>query len=145
MLWREQTDTKILFSEPLKPWLTVRDALSHLPDPLQDHGIDDHIFKGGAKSYPGHTGSYYDLPAKTLKAGVHGVPGGENMVRYTDGSIRYFTVHEAKLLQTFPTNFKVMGAWGEAMRQIGNAVPVSLAKIMALLHKSPLWRASPDP
>lgn len=119
-----------LFSEPLKPWLTVRDAIAHLPDPLYDHGIEDHVFKGGAKSYPGHTGSYYDLPAKTLKAGVHGVPGGENMVRYADDSIRYFTVHEAKLLQTFPADFEITGAWGEAMRQIGNAVPVSLARII---------------
>jgi hypothetical protein len=28
----------------------------------------------------GHTGSPLDEPAKTLKAGVHGVPGGENML-----------------------------------------------------------------
>ncbi|MHA1597159.1 MAG: DNA cytosine methyltransferase [Alphaproteobacteria bacterium] len=119
-----------LFSEPRKPWLTVRDALSHLPDPTGGHNIQDHLFKDGAKSYPGHTGSYYDLPAKTLKAGVHGVPGGENMVRYADGEIRYFTVHEAKLLQTFPSDFVVTGAWTEAMRQIGNAVPVNLANII---------------
>lgn len=125
-----EQEQRSLFSEPLKPWVTVRDAISHLPDPLCNHGIDDHIFKGGAKAYPGHTGSYYDLPAKTLKAGVHGVPGGENMVRYADDSIRYFTVHEAKLLQTFPAEFVVTGAWGEAMRQIGNAVPVSLARII---------------
>jgi len=125
-----QQEQKSLFSEPLMPWLTVRDALAHLPEPLSNHGIEDHIFKGGAKSYAGHTGSYCDLPAKTLKAGVHGVPGGENMVRYADDSIRYFTVHEAKLLQTFPADFKVIGAWGEAMRQIGNAVPVSLASII---------------
>jgi DNA (cytosine-5)-methyltransferase 1 len=119
-----------LFSEPLKPWQTVRDALSHLPDPTDRHDIPDHIFKDGAKSYPGHTGSYFDLPAKTLKAGVHGVPGGENMVRYANGKIRYFTVHEAKLLQTFPTDFVITGAWSEAMRQIGNAVPVNLAEII---------------
>ena len=66
--------------------------------------------------------------AKTIKAGVHGVPGGENMIRFEDGSIRYLTVHEAKLLQTFPPDFKITGAWGEAMRQIGNAVPVTLAE-----------------
>lgn len=133
-----QQEQKSLFSEPLKPWLTIRDALAHLPDPLSNHGIKDHIFKGGAKSYSGHTGSHYDLPAKTLKAGVHGVPGGENMVRYADGSIRYFTVHEAKLLQTFPADFEITGAWGEAMRQIGNAVPVSLAGIIGTKLKETL-------
>jgi len=118
-----------LFPATIKPWLTVRDALSHLPNPTTDHNIDDHVFKDGARSYSGHTGSCYDRPAKTLKAGVHGVPGGENMVRYADGTIRYFTVHEAKLLQNFPSNFIITGAWSEAMRQIGNAVPVKLANI----------------
>lgn len=127
-----------LFSNCLSPWVTVRDALSHLPKPLSNHGISDHIFKDGARSYPGHTGSYYDLPAKTLKAGVHGVPGGENMVRYANGEIRYFTVHEAKLLQTFPSEFIIKGAWGEAMRQIGNAVPVTLANVLGAQLKKTL-------
>jgi DNA (cytosine-5)-methyltransferase 1 len=49
------------------------------------------------------------------------------MIRYKDGSVRYFTVYEGKLIQTFPSDFKIMGPWGEAMRQIGNAVPVLLA------------------
>ena len=40
------------------------------------------------------------------------------------------TVHEAKLIQTFPANYKIVGSWGEAMRQIGNAVPVRLAEKM---------------
>lgn len=116
-----------LFPPALKPWQTVRDALGHLPDPRSD-AIPDHIFRDGARVYPGHTGSDHDLPAKTLKAGGHGVPGGENMLRYRDNSVRYFTVHEAKLLQTFPADFYIEGAWGEAMRQIGNAVPVKLAQ-----------------
>lgn len=112
---------------PLKPWLTVRDALKDTPHPATAHDIPDHVFRDGARSYPGHTGSYIDLPAKTLKAGGHGVPGGENMIRYEDGSVRYFTVYEGKLLQTFAPDFRVTGAWGEGMRQIGNAVPTLLA------------------
>ena len=119
-----------MFEPETLPWQTVRDALRDSPDPESNHGIGDHIYKGGARSYPGHTGSYIDWPAKTVKAGAHGVPGGENMIRYADGSIRYFTVHEAKLIQTFPRDFKINGAWGEAMRQIGNAVPVKLASVL---------------
>lgn len=38
------------------------------------------------------------------------------------------TVHEAKLIQSFPSDFMIAGGWGEAMRQIGNAVPVKLAE-----------------
>lgn len=52
------------------------------------------------------------------------------MIRYDDGTVRYFTSYEAKLLQTFPEEFVISGAWGEAMRQIGNAVPVKLSEIL---------------
>ena len=69
-----------------------------------------------------------DLPGKTIKAGGHGVPGGENMMRFRDGTVRYFTVYEAKLIQAFPKDFIISGAWGEALRQIGNAVPVLLGE-----------------
>ena len=117
-----------MFEPEQLPWRTVRDALHGIPDPQTQHGIADHTFHDGARTYPGHTGSDIDWPAKTIKAGGHGVPGGENMIRYPDGSVRYFTVREAKRIQTFPDNFVIKGAWGEAMRQIGNAVPVLLGE-----------------
>lgn len=120
------------FAPNTLPWQTVRDALQHVPAPKDAHNISDHLFKEGAKIYPGHTGSEIDLPSKTIKAGDHGVPGGENMLRYEDGSVRYFTAHEAKLIQTFPKDFVITGSWGEAMRQIGNAVPVKLAEAVGL-------------
>ena len=119
-----------MFEPTELPWQTVRDALADVPEPSSDHKISDHIYKGGARTYPGHTGSYIDWPSKTIKAGGHGVPGGENMVRYGDKSVRYFTVFEAKRIQTFPDNFIIKGAWGEAMRQIGNAVPVKVASVL---------------
>ncbi len=117
-----------MFEPEQLPWRTVRDALHGIPDPQSSHGFDDHVFHDGARTYPGHTGSDIDWPAKTIKAGGHGVPGGENMIRYPDGSVRYFTVCEAKRIQTFPDNFVIKGAWDEAMRQIGNAVPVLLGE-----------------
>lgn len=119
-----------MFEPTALPWQTVRDALFDVPHPKTDHRISDHVYKGGARTYPGHTGSYIDWPSKTIKAGGHGVPGGENMVRYEDDSVRYLTVFEAKRIQTFPDNFIVKGAWGEAMRQIGNAVPVKVALML---------------
>ena len=117
-----------MFEPEQLPWRTVRDALHGIPEPTTQHSIADHVFHDGARTYPGHTGSDIDWPAKTIKAGGHGVPGGENMIRYPDGSVRYFTVCEAKRIQTFPDNFVIKGAWGEAMRQIGNAVPVLLGE-----------------
>lgn len=128
--------SKRLERKPVKrePWRTVRDVLAGLPDPEQrgsETVIFNHRFQAGARSYPGHTGSPLDEPAKTLKAGVHGVPGGENMILKPDGSVRYFTVREAARLQTFPDEFIFHGSWSETMRQLGNAVPVELSQLVA--------------
>ena len=114
-------------------WRTVRDALIGLPEPTLESpaGVLNHVLQPGARSYHGHTGSPMDWPAKTLKAGRHGVPGGENMLREVDGSIRYFTVRESARLQTFPDDYELHGPWGKAMRQLGNAVPVKLAQVVA--------------
>ncbi|WP_373944403.1 DNA cytosine methyltransferase [Paracoccus marcusii] len=131
-----QTRALKIADRPLdEAWLTVRDAISDLPDPEHAPGtaqrFHDHRFQPGARSYPGHTGSPLDEPAKTLKAGVHGVPGGENMLRRPDGSVRYFTIRESARLQTFPDDMVFHGSWTETMRQLGNAVPCQLARIVA--------------
>lgn len=122
-----------LLEKSVQPWLTVRDAIGDLPDPERCpvSGIENHNFNPGARSYSGHTGSPLDEPAKTLKAGDHGVPGGENMLARPDGSVRYFTVREAARIQTFPDDYVFRGSWSESMRQLGNAVPVRLAQAVA--------------
>lgn len=119
------------FAPESKPWVTIREALKGLPDPQNpNNSFFDHVFRDGAKSYPGHTGSYIDEPSKTIKAGDHGVPGGENMIRYPNGSVRYLTILEAKRIQTFPDDYEITGSWTEGMRQIGNAVPVKLSTVI---------------
>ena len=118
----------------LSAWQTVRDAIGDLPDPrvaLTPGVPQGHAYQPGARRYRGHSGSPLDWPSKAIKAGVHGVPGGENMLRHPNGRVRYFTIREAARLQGFPDAFEFAGAWGEAMRQIGNAVPVSLARAVA--------------
>lgn len=118
-----------LFDSSLR-WQTVRDAIRGLPTDDIGKMRLNHIGRGGAKEYPGHTGSHLDEPSKTIKAGAHGVPGGENMLLSDDGSLRYYTVRESARIQSFPDSFDFKGPWSESMRQIGNAVPVKLAKVI---------------
>jgi DNA (cytosine-5)-methyltransferase 1 len=122
------------------PWRKVRDAISDLPDPAKRDWtkIPNHKLNPGAMVYTGHTGSPWDVPAKTLKAGGHGVPGGENMLANADGSVRYFTVRESAHLQTFPDDYTFDGSWGEVMQQLGNAVPVEMTHAVATSIKDHL-------
>lgn len=113
-------------------WKTVRDAISDLPSPAASESKSDnnHWLIPGARIYRGHSGSRLDWPSKTIKAGVHGVPGGENIVLLDDGTHRYFTLRETARLQGFPDDFVFCGARLHITRQIGNAVPVELAEII---------------
>jgi DNA (cytosine-5)-methyltransferase 1 len=130
-----------LFPGMLAPaWKTVRDAIADLPEITPGVTCEkyaNHFCNPGARSYAGHTGSPYDEPAKALKAGDHGVPGGENTLRYDDDSVRYFSVRECARIQTFPDEWIFQGSWTESMRQLGNAVPVTMCEVVAqkLMHQ----------
>jgi DNA (cytosine-5)-methyltransferase 1 len=110
---------------PGLPWVTLRDAIAGLGEP---NGRRNHVFRDGARIYSGHTGSPLDMPSKALKAGDHGVPGGENMIRFPDGSVRYLTAREAARLVGLPDDYEFPRSWTESMRQMGNAVPTPLAE-----------------
>jgi DNA (cytosine-5)-methyltransferase 1 len=152
-----------------QPWRTLRDAiqgfgigerdqngmkmplldslptvpLNQLDMKTQQGPISDHIGWPGARVYDGHTPNELDQPAKTVKAGVHGVPGGESVMTLDDRVQdmtspdgwrylhRYMTVRETARVMTFPDDWELAGPRGEKMRQLGNAVPVSLAAFFA--------------
>ncbi|GAA1583972.1 DNA cytosine methyltransferase [Nocardia ninae] len=151
---------KIIKDDDLKPFRTLRDAIqgfgtdSKIPLPAlppvdlsrlhekfnfgESKGISDHIGWPGARIYKGHTPNELDRPAKTVKAGVHGVPGGESVMlldeREKDGQSykhRYMTVRETARVMTFPDDWRGSGPRGEQMRQLGNAVPVALGEFFA--------------
>jgi DNA (cytosine-5)-methyltransferase 1 len=125
--------SQLFFSEKKLPWVTMRDAIHDLPPPVQrgqQEEIPDHTQHPGARIYPGHSGSIPDWPAKALKAGWHGVPGGENILCLPrEGIVRYITAREAARLQTFPDTWRFHGPWGACMRQLGNAVPAEIIRL----------------
>ncbi|MGW2227123.1 DNA cytosine methyltransferase [Streptomyces formicae] len=135
-----------------KPWRTLRDAIvgidenegkplekikeEHLEPKAQVGDIPDHFGWPGARVYKGHTPNLLDRPAKTVKAGVHGVPGGESVMQldeidFDGDGYRYMTVRETARVMTFPDRWRLAGPRGEKMRQLGNAVPVKLAQTFA--------------
>jgi DNA (cytosine-5)-methyltransferase 1 len=124
-------DLKVAPPSGRRPWRTVRDAFAGLPRLRQGQKTEDppnHFLNPGARSYARHTGSPLDEAAKTLKAGAHGVPGGENTLALGRGRLRYFSVRECARIQTFPDDYVFPDLWSRAMRQVGNAVPVELAE-----------------
>jgi len=126
----------------IRPWRTLRDGLkgrlegenfmplSEPKDGVESPAIRNHVGIPGARLYKGHSGNALDWPAKTIKAGVHGVPGGEHVICLDSGDHRYMTVRECARVQTFPDSWVFEGPRTEASRQIGNAVPVRLARVM---------------
>ncbi|MHC3424523.1 DNA cytosine methyltransferase [Streptomyces sp. DT18] len=151
-----------LLPDGKKPWRTLRDALAGIDEnegkPLPEvtlkdvreklvvGGIPDHIGWPGARIYTGHTPNELDRPAKTVKAGVHGVPGGESVMRLDDPSFddtgcRYMTVRETARVMTFPDDWALAGPRGERMRQLGNAVPVRLGEVFARAVRAALDHA----
>jgi DNA (cytosine-5)-methyltransferase 1 len=114
-----------------RAWRTVRDALADLPPPSKrNEPLQGHWQHPGARVYRNHTGSDWDEPAKALKAGDHGVPGGENIICDRRGNPRYFTIREMARLQCFPDSYFVSGSWKAATRQLGNAVPTIIGEYL---------------
>ena len=61
---------------------------------------------------------------------MHGIPGGENNIVFSDGSVRYLSIREGARLQTFPDEYIFQGAWTQCFKQLGNGVPVKLARLL---------------
>ncbi len=131
-----------LFAQPKKAWTTVRDAISDLPTPgdkTSPTGTLNHIMPTReARTYKGHTGSPIDEPSKTLRAGDHGVSGGENCFVELDGSVRHYSVREAARIQGFPDDYDLGDNWSTGLKMLGNAVSVDVSRAAGQSIKSAL-------
>lgn len=125
----------------LKKWVSVKEAIGDLEDRDEDilfnHIMTSHNkeFKEKIKNTPigksifgnfsdAFFRSYPDQPSRTVKENHGGV-----FVHYKNN--RVMTPRELARLQSFPDDFIFEGSKSQQLVQIGNAVPVGLAKAIA--------------
>lgn len=100
---------------PRQRWRTVRDALADLHSSIADG--------------PSHGDSWanvWDEPARTITTRRH-----NGMLRVGSGLLRELSIRELARLQSFPDAWVFTGGPDEQLRQIGNAVPVEMARVLA--------------
>jgi len=127
------------FPEPLKRRITLGRVLREIPAP----GPDD-VCQGGFSSRymsrnrkRGWGDASYTIPAMSKQVALH--PSSPDMIKVgedewvfgSDGETRRLSWQEAAAIQTFPPDVVFHGNLTSKYKQIGNAVPVKLAEVVA--------------
>lgn len=115
----------------LPKWISMKEAISHFPEPSEDCIIPNHIcsnYKITVRNFTGHRKSDPSKPSPTILARGNG-GGGVVAIPHYNG-IRRMTIRESACIQTFPDDFVFWGAMNSCYRQIGNAVPVHFAYLL---------------
>ena len=119
-------------SNGLKKWVSVSEALSHLPDPDMPNSVLNHDYskyKIKFNGYLGHRKLNPDKPAPTVTA--RGDDKGGVVILPHPNAERRMSCREVATVQSFPINYKFMGNRSSVYRQIGNAVPPLLGYVVA--------------
>lgn len=115
----------------LMPWVSIKAALEHLPDPDTANDLPNHIYsayKVEFRNFTGHRKTDPDKPSPTILARGNG-KGGVCAIPHYNGT-RRLSIRESASVQTFPENFVFYGGMNSCYRQIGNAVPVKFATLL---------------
>ncbi len=115
-------------------WVSVKEALQNIPDPdgPNANSVPNNEYskyKLVMKNYTGHRVTDPNKPSPTILARGNG-GGGVCAIPHYNGR-RRMTVRESATIQSFPLDFEFIGSRGSTYRQVGNAVPVKLSKILA--------------
>lgn len=112
----------------LKPWVTVAQAVSHLPDPDGDHSLLNHTYSKFKLKFNGYIGNRRIDPCKPAPTvTARGDSKGGVVILHHPNNERRMSVRELALIQSFPMDFEFIGTNSSCYRQIGNAVPPLLA------------------
>ncbi len=119
--------------------VTLREALKNIPKPTPDEvctaPYSSRYMSRNRKR--GWDNVSYTIPAMAKQVTLW--PGSPDMVKLgkdlwkfgDDGETRRFSYREAAAIQTFPVDIEFYGDLTSKYKQIGNAVPVKLAEIIA--------------
>lgn len=116
-----------------KRWVSVSDALKDLPDPDMPNNVPNHVYSKFKLKFNGYLGNRKidpDKPAPTVTA--RGDDKGGVVVLHHPSNSRRMTCRELATIQGFPLDYVFSGNKSSIYRQIGNAVPVPLAKAIAM-------------
>ena len=154
---------KTLHGRKVKKWLTLRDAIGELPNPIpakdknkanENLKIPNHEYMNGSFSsiyMSRNRKRNWDEPSFTIQAGGRHAPlhpSSSGMVKVEEDKwtfkdsnplFRRLSVRECARIQTFPDNFIFYYRnIADGYKMIGNAVPVKLAEAIATKIKSDL-------
>jgi len=126
---------------PLKPYMTLQDAIGDLPEPKEGEYYDHSGFSSRYMSR--NRIRAWDEVSFTIQASGRHAPlhpscppmrkVGQDKWEFTDDVSRYrrLSVRECARIQTFPDDFVFYGSLNSQYVQIGNAVPPLLARSIA--------------
>jgi len=136
---RNDINVSFEFPDKLPYRVTIREALQDLDEPSSD----DVCFAPFSSRYMSRNRRRdwddvsYTIPAMAKQVPLHpSSPPMEkiskDLWKFGEGKTRRFSWQEAAALQTFPKGMEFVGDLTSKYRQIGNAVPVALAKEIGL-------------
>ncbi len=127
------------FPVPRNYRVTMREALKNIPEPTPDEVCDApyssrYMSRNRKRDWDDVS---YTIPAMAKQVTLW--PGSPDMVKIDkdhwefgeNGVTRRFSWREAAAIQTFPADLEFHGDLTSKYKQIGNAVPVKLAEIIA--------------
>ena len=130
---------KFDFPVPRNYRVTMREALKNIPEPTPDEVCDApyssrYMSRNRKRDWDDVS---YTIPAMAKQVTLW--PGSPDMVKIDkdhwefgeNGVTRRFSWREAAAIQTFPADLEFHGDLTSKYKQIGNAVPVKLAEIIA--------------
>lgn len=144
-------DVQFLFPVGCDARLTVRDAISGLPDPT-------FFTRGMRTSNNAHHPNHWTMMPKSSKFLTQTFSEGRSFKRLSwdvasptvaygnreihihPSGTRRLSVYEAMLLQGFPRDYQLCGNFSEQITQVSNAVPPPLAKALAERLKNLLYQ-----